>query len=102
MQQLEATPPAMPLISMSPVINKQSRNKIESSKLKLSTATGNGNGNSSNNNTTNSLIKSVNSKTEKKNVQVTKHVLNDIDSMLCDLNRQLDEMLDYEKVVFRV
>lgn len=101
MQQLEATPPAMPLISMSPVINKQSRNKIESSKLKLSMATGNGNGNC-NNNATNSLIKNVNSKTEKKNVQVTKHVLNDIDSMLCDLNRQLDEMLDYEKVVFRV
>jgi hypothetical protein len=100
MQQLEATPPAMPLISMSPVINKQSRNKIESSKLKLSMATLNGNG--SNNNITNSLIKSVNSKTEKKNVQVTKHVLNDIDSMLCDLNKQLDEMLDYEKVVFRV
>jgi hypothetical protein len=27
-----------------------------------------------------------------------KNVLNDIDSMLCDLNKQLDDMLDYDKV----
>jgi len=99
MQQLEPTPPAMPLISISPV-NKSLKNHHEPSKLLANNVfTSNGNGNI---NTANSLIKNVNSKIKKPNVQVTKHVLNDIDSMLCDLNRQLDEMLDYEKVVFRV
>jgi hypothetical protein len=99
MQQLEPTPPAMPLISISPV-NKGLKNHEPSKLLANNVFTSNGNGNI--NNTANSLIKSVNSKIKKPTVQVTKHVLNDIDSMLCDLNRQLDEMLDYEKVVFRV
>ena len=98
MQQLEPTPPAMPLISISPV-TKGLKSHEPSKLLANNVFTSNGNGNI---NTANNLIKNVNSKIKKPTVQVTKHVLNDIDSMLCDLNRQLDEMLDYEKVVFRV
>ena len=106
MQQLEPTPPAMPLISISPLgknTNKPNSNQMESSLKVLSNGLFMSNKKELGT-TTNSLIKKSlnNTTTAKPSLHVNKNVLNDIDSMLCDLNRQLDEMLDLEKVVFRV
>ena len=87
-QQMVAPPPAMPLISISPV------GKTLSKQGSSSQVRGGGAG---------ELNKpGLNTHEIMHGGTVNKHVFNDIDSMLCDLNRQLDEMLDFEKVIFRV
>lgn len=102
-QQLVPTPPAMPLISISPVgktlasSSSSSKHQIGSMPSRASSGVAKF--------SASDLAKPTLTKNEIMNGgggTMNKHVLNDIDSMLCDLNRQLDEMLDYEKVIFRV